>query len=180
MYIYICNILHDTNIVIVGVASKPVPAVWITSGDMVSEAFSKLNWLLFGFFHPVNILFDNTNKFFSGWPNRNFGFKSLTERKTLDKKQKGLVYTRESCMRHRQWISPQNLVKWFWWHFDLFFFSVFLNDEINIFFGVELPMFRLKQLHCLHEPLYPLRHCYLFSLYIFYGLIYEAISAIRW
>ena len=35
--------------------------------------FSKLNYLIFGYFDPTNILFDIKNKFFLGWPKRYFG-----------------------------------------------------------------------------------------------------------
>ena len=35
--------------------------------------FSKLNNLFFGYFDPINIFFDNKNKYFSGWPKRYFG-----------------------------------------------------------------------------------------------------------
>ena len=35
--------------------------------------FFKINSFFFGYFDPINICFDNKNKYFSGWPKRYFG-----------------------------------------------------------------------------------------------------------
>ena len=42
-------------------------------GDLTVKFFSKLNYLIFGFFDPTNNFFDNKNKYFLGWPKQYFG-----------------------------------------------------------------------------------------------------------
>ena len=57
---------------------------WVIDDDLVLfvmmmlimrsvKFFSKLNYLCFGYFDPINIFFDNQNKKISGWPEQYFG-----------------------------------------------------------------------------------------------------------
>ena len=62
------------------------------AGMQVTEAwpppvflFSTLINLFFGCFDPVNILLDNKNKWFSGWPKRYFGWKRSTGRHSISR-----------------------------------------------------------------------------------------------
>ena len=54
-------------------ASEVFDSTIYSDGLLALKFFAKLNYFIFGYFDPTNILFDNKNKYFLGLPKRYFG-----------------------------------------------------------------------------------------------------------